>query len=87
MAVKKKKTAKKKPEAAKPAGKRLSFARSQKMIDDVLTTISPALQEKVNKNIGKIGDLTFLAGKILNRAQQISENLKYLRQRRQSKKK
>lgn len=88
MAVKKKtkaasgkKTTKK---ASKKATKKSVYKRSQKMIDEMLVKISPTLQEKINNLVhvlensreGKLGDLSFLAGKILLRAQEISKSLK-----------
>ena len=86
MAVKKKtakKTAKKKKTTKR-------WARSQKMIDDVLVKISPSLQGKINHLVsvlensreGKLGDLRFLGGKILLRAQEVSRGLKDLRHRK-----
>ena len=66
------------------------WARSQKMIDDVLVKISPALQIRINHLVavlensreGKLGDLRFLGGKILLRAQEVSRSLKELRHRK-----
>ena len=86
MAVKKKSS--KKVAKKKTAGKR--WARSQKMIDDVLVKISPTLQGKINHLVsvlensreGKLGDLRFLGGKILLRAQEVSRGLKDLRHRK-----
>ncbi len=86
MAIKKKivkKTSKKKTPSKR-------WARSQKMIDDVLVKISPSLQGKINHLVsvlensreGKLGDLRFLGGKILLRAQEVSRGLKDLRHRK-----
>ncbi len=85
MAIKKKvkKTSKKKTTKKR-------WARSQKMIDDVLVKISPTLQGKINHLVavlensreGKLGDLSFLGGKILLRAQEVSRGLKALRNRK-----
>ena len=60
------------------------------MIDDVLVKISPTLQGKINHLVavlensreGKLGDLSFLGGKILLRAQEVSRGLKELRNRK-----
>jgi hypothetical protein len=96
MAVKKKTAVKK----IRSTVKKRIYAyseRSQKMIDEMLVKINPALQEKINNLVsvlensreGKLGDLSFLAGKILFRAQEISKNLKILRKttKKSSKKK
>lgn len=56
----------------------------KKVADQVLARVSPQLQSKVDGLIkrlessreGKLGDLTLLAGKILERAQVISKSLK-----------
>ncbi len=82
MAVKKKKA---KRSVKKTAKKILNSKISQKLIDEALVKISPNLLDNVNKNLGKIGDLTFLAGKILFRAQEISQNLKEVRNRKAQK--
>ena len=83
MAVKKKAKKKSKKTAAKKTAKKsLPSKISQKLIDEALVKISPSLIDNVNKNLGKIGDLTFLAGKIFYRAQEISQNLKDVRQRK-----
>ena len=79
----------------KKTSKKMSWARSQKMIDDVLVKISPSLQGKINHLVavlensreGKLGDLSFLGGKILLRAQEVSRGLKALKDRKTSKKK
>jgi hypothetical protein len=60
------------------------------MIDEMLVKISPALQGKIdhlvavleNSREGKLGDLSFLAGKILLRAQDVSRGLKAMRKRK-----
>ena len=91
MAIKKK-TAKK-TTVKKKSSK--VWARSQKMIDDVLVKISPTLQGKINNLVavlensreGKLGDLSFLGGKILLRAQEVSRGLKAIRNRRKNKSK
>lgn len=82
MAVKKQKKSTKKSakkSVGKAAKKILNSKLSQKLLDEALVKISPSLIDNVNKNLGKMGDLTFLAGKIFFRAQEISQNLKNVR--------
>ncbi len=86
-ATKTKATKKKKPSKA--------WARSQKMIDEILVKISPSLQGKINNLVealensreGKLGDLSFLGGKILLRAQEVSRGLRALQSRKKNAKK
>ena len=100
MAVKKKNIKKvikskviKKISKKKKSSKR--WARSQKMIDEILVKINPSLQGKINNLVavlensreGKLGDLRFLGGKILLRAQEVSRGLKSLRRRKKNVKK
>lgn len=90
MAVKAKKTKKTQKKTTKAKTKKRASVKSsssQQKIDEMLVRISPALQEKINQLVsalgsskeGKLGDLSFLAGKILFRAQEISRGLKALR--------
>ncbi len=90
MAIKKKVAKKIVKKTAKKKTTKKRWARSQKMIDDVLVKISPTLQGKINHLVavlensreGKLGDLSFLGGKILLRAQEVSRGLKALRNRK-----
>lgn len=67
-------------------------ARSAAKIDELLVKISPALQARVNHLVSmlentreaRLGDLTFLAGRILMRAQEISRGIKSLPKKRKS---
>ncbi|MBX2986676.1 MAG: hypothetical protein KF802_02155 [Bdellovibrionaceae bacterium] len=85
MAVKKrKKTSKKSPA-------RTGWVKtSKKMVDQVLVRMNPQLQDKIDRLIvtlessreGKMGDLSLLAGKILMRAQSISQGLRRLKSKK-----
>lgn len=90
MAVKKKTSKKVTKKVSKKKTTKKRWARSQQVIDDVLVKISPTLQGKINHLVsvlensreGKLGDLRFLGGKILLRAQEVSRGLKDLRHRK-----
>lgn len=91
MAVTKKKTTRKAStknaaKAKKGKGRRLKDnikRTSKKLVDQVLVKMSPQLQEKIDHLIktlehskrGPLGDLSFMAGKILIRAQEVSRSL------------
>lgn len=89
MAVKRSRSKKTTKKKTSPKIKKRPSSTHQ-VIDDMLVKISPTLQSKINQLMGvlenskegRLGDLTFLAGKILQRAQDVSKSLKSLRKRK-----
>lgn len=74
----------------KSTKKKTTPKNSKALVDQVLVKLSPQLQQKIEKLIatletskeGKMGDLTFLASKILMRAQEISRGIRQSRKKK-----
>lgn len=84
-----KKTARKKGPSRKSSlgATRRGLQNSRRLVDDVLVKVSPQVQKRVDQLIGtlndtkeaRMGDLKWLAGQILLRSREISQQLKMVK--------